>query len=60
MTDQLYRDLTVWVHRYYRDRLHPDDLSDPALLSESRAALDVLTQLLKLCSVYSFQQVGAC
>ena len=56
LTDPLYRNLTDWIHRYYRDRLHLDDLSDPSLLSESRAALDSLTQILKLGSIYRFQQ----
>ena len=31
-------------------------LRDPALVDESRAALDELTQILKLGSVYPFQQ----
>jgi succinylarginine dihydrolase len=33
-----------------------DDLRDPQLLLESRTALDELTQLLKLGSVYQFQR----
>ena len=33
-----------------------DDLRDPQLLIESRTALDELTQILKIGSVYPFQQ----
>ena len=42
--------------RNYRDRLAPEDLADPALLDESRRALDEVSQLLRLPSVYPFQQ----
>jgi len=48
--------LEAWVERHYRDRLAPDDLGDPALLEESRAALDELTQLLALGPIYDFQR----
>ena len=51
----LYDDLTAWVNRHYRDRLAPDDLADPQLAEESLTALDELTQLLKIGSVYPFQ-----
>ncbi|MBS6125163.1 MAG: N-succinylarginine dihydrolase, partial [Veillonella sp.] len=47
-----------WVDRYYRDRLTAADLADPQLLREGREALDTLTQLLNLGSVYPFQQEG--
>lgn len=57
MNDTLYRDLTAWVERHYRDRLTPDDLGDAALLDEGRSALDELTQLLRLGSIYPFQCV---
>jgi succinylarginine dihydrolase len=50
--------LDAWIRRHYRDRLAPADLRDPALLDESRSALDELTQLLKLPSVYPFQRVA--
>ena len=49
--------LNTWVDKHYRDTLHVSDLSDPQLLIESRTALDELTQLLHLGSVYPFQQV---
>ena len=54
--DYLCRRLNVWVDQHYRDQLHEDDLADPCLLEESRAALDELTQILRLGSVYSFQR----
>ncbi|MZT09847.1 succinylarginine dihydrolase, partial [Citrobacter amalonaticus] len=47
-----------WADRYYRDRLTAADLADPQLLREGREALDSLTQLLQLGSVYPFQQSG--
>jgi len=49
--------LNTWVDKHYRDILNVSDLSDPQLLVESRTALDELTQLLDLGSVYPFQQV---
>jgi succinylarginine dihydrolase len=55
LDDALHAELVAWVRRHYRDRLAPDDLADPELLDESRAALDELTRLLKLGSVYPFQ-----
>ena len=56
LTDSLYRELRGWIDRFYRDRLAPSDLSDPHLLEESRAALDALTGILKLGSIYPFQR----
>ena len=51
----LHAELTQWIERNYRDRLAPADLADPALLDESRTALDELTRILRLGSVYPFQ-----
>ncbi len=48
--------LEDWVRRHYRDRLAPEDLGDPALLDESRAALDELTGILGLGAIYDFQR----
>jgi succinylarginine dihydrolase len=56
LTDTLFDKLNLWVDRHYRDRLVVADLADPQLLMESRTALDELTQLLKLGSIYPFQQ----
>lgn len=58
LTPDLYEALTTWIDRHYRDRLAPDDLSDPSLLREGREALDDLTRLLDLGSVYPFQSVA--
>lgn len=58
MNDVLFNALNDWVDRYYRDRLTAADLADPQLLREGREALDTLTQLLQLGSVYPFQQSG--
>jgi succinylarginine dihydrolase len=55
LDDSLHGELVAWVERHYRDRLVPADLADPALLDESRRALDELSRLLQLGSVYPFQ-----
>ncbi|WP_423187108.1 N-succinylarginine dihydrolase [Alishewanella sp. d11] len=57
MNDQLFITLNTWVDKHYRDRLTEADLADPQLVIESRSALDELTQILKLGSVYQFQRV---
>jgi succinylarginine dihydrolase len=54
--DTLFARLDAWIERHYRDRLAPADLADPALLTESRTALDALTQILGLGSLYDFQR----
>jgi len=56
LDEPLLDTLESWIGRHYRDALTPADLRDPRLLQESRAALDELTQLLGLGSVYPFQQ----
>ena len=56
MSDELFARLNKWVNKHYRDELAVDDLRDPALLEESRTALDELTQILKIGSVYAFQR----
>ncbi|WP_060485740.1 N-succinylarginine dihydrolase [Pseudomonas sp. NBRC 111123] len=56
MTAPLYDTLVQWVDKHYRDRLGEADLADPQLLLECRTALDELTQILKLGSVYPFQR----
>ncbi|MDP5459831.1 N-succinylarginine dihydrolase [Alishewanella sp. SMS8] len=56
MNDTLFANLNNWVDKHYRDRLSEAELADPQLIIESRTALDELTQLLKLGSVYSFQR----
>ena len=55
-TEALDAALTKWVQAHYRDRLLPSDLADPALAREGLAALDELTRILGLGSVYDFQR----
>jgi len=57
--DALLAELKAWVQKHYRDRLEPKDLADVSLARESMTALDELTGMLKLGSVYEFQQSGA-
>ncbi|WP_116472886.1 N-succinylarginine dihydrolase [Zobellella maritima] len=56
MNETLFARLNQWVDQHYRDRLTLSDLRDPALLQESRTALDELTRILQLGSVYPFQR----
>ncbi|GAA0851812.1 N-succinylarginine dihydrolase [Aliiglaciecola litoralis] len=56
MSDAVFTRLNQWVDKHYRDQLNVDDLRDAALLNESRTALDELTQILHLGSVYPFQR----
>ena len=52
--------LEDWVRAHYRETLAPADLSDPALLDETRRALDALTRVLPLGGdFYDFQRAGA-
>ena len=57
LTEALYNSLTQWVEKHYRDRLTHADLLDPHLLQESYLALDELTQILNLKSLYNFQKI---
>lgn len=57
LTDRLYVQLVDWVSKHYRDRLEPNDLADPALVDETRLALDELTKILELGSIYDFQRM---
>jgi succinylarginine dihydrolase len=56
MNDTLFVRLNQWVDTHYRDEISEADLADPQLLIESRQALDELTKILKLGSVYQFQR----
>ena len=56
INDAQFARLNAWIDKHYRDELSEDDLRDPQLLNESRTALDELTQLLQIGSVYPFQQ----
>ncbi|NWG53065.1 MAG: N-succinylarginine dihydrolase [Hydrogenophilaceae bacterium] len=49
--------LEAWVTRCYRETLAPADLADPALITETRRALDELTAILPLGGdFYAFQR----
>lgn len=54
--EELGAELERWVQRHYRDRLTGRDLADVRLWRESLAALDELTRILRLGSVYDFQR----
>src|SRR5580698_3857733 len=56
MDDALFGQLDAWIDSHYRDRLAPADLADPALLAESRSALDDLSRILGLGAIYDFQR----
>ncbi len=56
LTTKRYTDLLAWAEKHYREHLTLDDLADPQLLEESRTALDNLTRILNLGSIYDFQR----
>ncbi|WKZ93023.1 N-succinylarginine dihydrolase [Chimaeribacter arupi] len=56
LDEALYQRLTAWVNTHYRDRLLPGDMADPQLLREVYVALDELSQILRLGTVYDFQR----
>lgn len=58
MNETKIQTLESWVNKHYRDVLSREDLGDPLLMTECRAALDELTQLLSLGSIYDFQMEG--
>ena len=57
LSDTTLQALETWVDQHYRDELSRTDLADPHLLTEVHQALDRLTQLLDLGSIYPFQTV---
>lgn len=58
LNDTLFETLSQWVKKHYRDRLLSSDLVDPHWIQETRTALDELTQILGLGSIYPFQRSG--
>jgi succinylarginine dihydrolase len=56
LDDGLHDELCAWVDRHYRERLAPGDIADPKLARETMAALDELTRIMRLGSVYDFQR----
>lgn len=57
MDDAKITALEGWVKQHYRDRVGVEDLADSAFILECNTALDELTKLLDLGSIYPFQQV---
>lgn len=55
LTEQLYESLKLWIEKNYPDQIHPHDLADPSLLQRANTALDELTRILELGSIYDFQ-----
>jgi succinylarginine dihydrolase len=55
LTPSLHGELVAWVNKHYRDRMADADLLDPALPQSVCTALDELTRILRLGSVYPFQ-----
>lgn len=58
--DALLNTLDNWIDKHYRSQLHPDDLVDPTLLDACFSALDELTSILGLGSIYPFQRERTC
>ena len=57
MSEDVFEALKRWAETHYREELPVSELSDPALIEESRSALDALTELLNLGSrFYPFQR----
>lgn len=52
----LYKRLTTWVEKHYRDKLAVEDIASTEFIRESHTALDELTQILQLGAIYPFQQ----
>lgn len=55
LNDTLFITLETWIKKHYRDHLTIEDMKDPALLHESRKALDELTKIMGLEAIYPFQ-----
>lgn len=56
ITHRTYTTLENWIRKHYRENLSLHDLRDPRLPEEIRAALDELTTILSLGTIYPFQQ----
>lgn len=50
-----YHILHRWVDKHFREQLSIEELADPELLKESQNALEEISQIYKLGSLYSFQ-----
>lgn len=56
VNEQRYAQLVRWANKHYREELRPADLADVSLLRETQRALDELTRLLGVGSIYPFQR----
>lgn len=56
LDEPIAAELEAWIKKHYRETLGSADLHDPSLMSESYAALDELTQILQLGTIYDFQK----
>ena len=54
--DKKFEALENLIHKYYREKLFPEDLQDYSLVIETREFLQALTELLDLGNIYAFQQ----
>lgn len=54
---QSFADLENWADRHYRESVVLRDFLDPLFRHEIEAALDELTQILGLGSIYAFQKI---
>ena len=56
LTDGLERELERWIEDHYPERLSTASLADPTFVRGVFTALDELTRILHLGSIYDFQQ----
>lgn len=56
LDENRYLQLADWIEKFYRHHITDADLLDPLLVEESQSALDALTKILNLGSLYSFQK----
>ena len=56
LNKEKYGRLGKWIEKFYREELKVDELRDYQLLKECYTALDELTQLFHLGSIYDFQK----
>jgi succinylarginine dihydrolase len=55
VNEERLNQLELWVMKHYRTHLEERDFADPHFIDEIFTALDELTQLLQLKSIYPFQ-----
>jgi succinylarginine dihydrolase len=58
LTDASFTKLETWIGKHYRDRLDAKELCDPKFIEEVETALDELTRILGLGSIYPFQKLS--